>query len=98
MLTNCELSEQTGKCVFMLVPMQADLFVSPGANLISQRKAVGESTWQVTLQEPRSLIVRTPGLQPEMFVEFSGPGSGLWGLGSGADRSVVGRAVLPQSD
>jgi hypothetical protein len=97
MLCSHDLSEESGDCVFMPFPGQANLFDSPGANLISQRRDAGESNWQVSERDPFSVVVRTPGLEPDMFIEFSGSGPGHWGIGSGADRKSVGRALLPQS-
>jgi hypothetical protein len=97
-LCSRELSEKTGDCVFMAVPGQVALIDSLEADLISQRREAGESTWQVSCLEPLSMVVRTPGLQQEVFVEVSNAGSGQWGVGRGADREFVGLAALPQSD
>jgi len=98
MLCNRDLSEPSGNCVFVVVPGQADLFDSPEAELLFQRREAGESTWHVEHRGRLAVQVRTPGVSGEMFIEIDGPGPGQWGVGSGPDRLVVGRAVLPPGD
>jgi hypothetical protein len=91
------LDQSSGNCVFVAVPGQAELFDTPAAGLLFERREVGESSWRVAGREPLSVAVRTPGLPGEMFVELGGSGTGQWGIVSGSDRQVVGRALLPQS-
>lgn len=95
MLCSHDLSEPSGDCVFVAVPGQPERLGTPEGDLLSRRREAGESTWQVSLRDPLSVVVRTPGLPAEMFVEFSGSGPGSWGVGSGTDRQIVGRAILP---
>ena len=44
-----------------------------------------------------SVVVQTPGLSAELFIELGGTGTGRWGLVSGSDRQVFGHALLPPS-
>jgi hypothetical protein len=94
MLCNPDLGQPSGDCVFVAAPAQADLFDTPAAQLLFQRQGAGESAWQVIRREPLSVVVRTPGLPAEMFIEFGGSSVGQWGVGSGSDRQVVGLALL----
>lgn len=98
MLCSPDLTEPSGHCVFMVVPRQAELFHSPEAELLFERREAGESTWDVVRREPLAVQVRSPGISAEMFLDFDCPAPGQWGVDSGTDRRVVGRAVLPSSD
>ena len=95
MLCSPDLRQPSGDCVFMVVPRKAELFDAPAAELLFQRKQAGESSWQVVCSQPLSVVVRTPGVAAELFIEFCGGGPGQWGIGTGQGRQVVGRAVLP---
>ena len=95
MLCSPDLGQPSGNCVFMALPGQAEVFESPAAELLFERREAAESSWQVVCREPLSVAVRTPGLPAELFVELGGSGSGQWGVVSGSDRQVVGRALLP---
>jgi len=97
MLCSPDLGQPAGDCVFVAVPGQAELFDTPAAGLLFERREAGESSWQVASREPLSVVVRTPGLPAEMFVELGSGGAGQWGVGSGSGRQVVGRALLPPS-
>jgi hypothetical protein len=93
MLCSPDLGQQSGECVFIAVPAQAESFDTPAAALLFQRREAGEGTWRVVRRKPLSMVVRSPGLAYEMFVELGGAGDGQWGVSSGSDRRVVGRAV-----
>jgi hypothetical protein len=95
MLCNPDLGQPSGDCVFIAVPSQPELFDTPAAKLLFQRREVGESAWQVTCREPISVIVRTPGVPAELFIEFDQQGTGQWGPISGAQRQIAGRALIP---
>ncbi|MGD0089663.1 MAG: hypothetical protein ABSE73_07065 [Planctomycetota bacterium] len=97
MLCSPGLTEQSGDCVFIAVPRDAKLLGTPEAELLLQRREAGESAWAVTRRVPLSIVVRTPGLPVEMFIEFGGLGVGQWGVWRGLERQVVGLAVLPRS-
>jgi hypothetical protein len=96
MLCNPDLSQPSGDCVFMVLPGHAELFDTPAAILLFQRREPGESSWRVVDRNPISVVVQTPGLPDELFIELHG-GAGQWGVISGLDREVVGRALLPPS-
>ena len=96
MLCNPDLSQPAGDCVFMAMPFQAELFDTSAAELLFRRREAGESTWQIVAREPLSVVVRTPGVPADLFVKLGGS-DGHWGVGSGVDRQVVGRALLPPS-
>lgn len=95
MLCNPDLGQPSGDCVFVAVPNQPELFDTPAAELLFQRRDVGESSWQATCRKPISLIVRTPGVPTELFIEFDHEGTGQWGLVSETGRQFVGRALCP---
>ncbi len=95
MLCSVDLGEPSGECVFIAVPVRADLFDTPEAEVLFQRREAGESAWLVSGRDPLLVVVRTPGLPTEMFLEFDGPGPGRWGVGSGSDRRTLGVAVRP---
>jgi hypothetical protein len=95
MLCSPDLGRPSGDCVFVAVPTRAELFETPAAELLFRRREAGESAWRAVGREPRTVVVRTPGLPDEMFIELDGSGTGEWGVGSGPDRHVVGRALLP---
>jgi hypothetical protein len=97
MLCSPDLGQPAGDCVFVAVPGQAELFDTPAAKLLLLRREAGESSWQVVGREPLSAVVRTPGLPAELFIDLGGSGHGQWGVVSGSDRQVVGRALLPPS-
>lgn len=94
MLCSPDLGQPSGDCVFMAVPGQAELFETPAAELLFQRRQAGESAWEVTGRAPLSVVVRTPGLADELRIELDDQGTGQWSLGLGPGRQVVGRAVL----
>jgi hypothetical protein len=95
LLCSPDLGQPSGDCVFIAVPGQAELFDTPAAAPLFERRVAGESAWQVISREPLCVVVRTPGLPAELFIELGGSGRGQWGLGSGPDRQIVGRALLP---
>ncbi|MCE9638259.1 MAG: hypothetical protein K8T90_21365 [Planctomycetes bacterium] len=97
MLCSPSLDEPSGDCVFIAVPIQAELFDTPAAAVLFERRDAEESSWRVTSREPLSVAVRTPGLAAGLFVELGGSGTGQWGVVSGSNRQVVGRALLPPS-
>ena len=96
MLCSPDLGQSTGDCVFVVVPERTKLFDTPAAESLFRRREAAESTWQVVHRQSLSLIVRSPGLAEELFVEFPGDAAGKWGRSSGVGRQVLGRAVLPQ--
>ena len=98
MLCSPDLGEPSGECVFVPLPVEAELFGTPAAELLFRRRDAGESSWQVVGREPLSVVVRTPALPDELFVEIGRSETGEWGIGSGTDRRVVGRALLPPTD
>jgi hypothetical protein len=81
--------------MFVAAPAQAELFDNPAARRLFERREAGESSWQVARREPLTVVVRTPGLADELFIEISGSGPGQWGIGGGSDRQEIGRAFLP---
>lgn len=97
MLCSVDLSEASGDCVFVVVPGDAALCDSAEANLLLDRKAAGESTWHVDSRSPLLVIVSTPDIPGEMFIEFSESGMGQWGINEGPQRQVLGQAMLPPS-
>jgi len=97
MLCSPDLGHSSGDCVFMAVPTLPESFDSPAADLLFQRRDAGESAWEVIGREPLSVVVRSPGLATELFVELGGSEGGRWGIGSGPDRQVVGRTLLPKT-
>lgn len=96
MLCCPDLGQPSGDCVFMAVPGQAELFDTPAVDLLFQLREAGESSWRVVGRKPLLVVVQTPGLPAELFIELGG-GAGRWGVVSGSDREVVGRALLPPS-
>jgi hypothetical protein len=103
MLCSPDLDQPSGQCVFMVVPNRPDLFETPAASLLFQRRdpesgKIAECEWHVTSREPLSIVVRTPGLTAELFVELNRSGIGEWGFGSGVARQVVGRAEVPSQN
>jgi hypothetical protein len=96
MLCSPDLGQPSGDCVFIAVPGQAELFDTPAADLLFQRREAGESSWRVVNRKPITVVVRTPGLPDELYIEFDS-GAGQWGVVSGSDRKVIGRALLPPS-
>jgi len=97
MLCNPDLGQPSGDCVFMAVPGQVELFDTTAAELLFERRELGESSWRVSGREPLSVVIQTPGLSAELFIELGGTGTGRWGVVSGSDRQVVGHALLPPS-
>jgi len=94
MVCTPDLGQPAGECLFMAVAMQAELFNTPAALLLFERRGAGESSWKVVGREPLSVVVSTPGLPAELFIELDG-GFGQWGVGRGSGRRIVGRALLP---
>ena len=97
MLCNPGLDQPSGDCVFMPLPDQPQLFGTPAAELLFTRREAGESTWQVTVRDPLSVVVRTPGQATELFIELDSAGAGRWGTGRGSSREVVGHALLAKA-
>lgn len=97
MLCSPDLRQPSGDAVFMALPAQAELFDSPAAELLFQRKEAGESHWKVVGRSPLSVVVKTPGVAVEVFIEIRASGVGSWGVGSGANRKVIGNALIPPS-
>lgn len=97
MLCSPDLDQPSGDCVFMAIPGQAELFDTPAAVLLFERRKSGESSWQVSDREPLTIAVRTQGLPADLFIELGGSGIGQWGVVNGSDRQIVGRALLPPS-
>jgi len=93
MLLSADLTEPSGTCVFMAMPGQAAQLDSAEAEELMWRREAGESVWNAAGHEPRCLVVRTPGLATDLFIELGSPGR--WGTGSGPDRKVLGLVVLP---
>lgn len=91
------LDQPSGHCVLMVVPSHAELFDTPAAAMLAERREAGESSWWVTGRAPLSVVIRTPGLLTELFIELGESGSGSWGVVSGPERQVVGLAMLPPS-
>src|SRR5262245_45696391 len=96
MLCSADLDQASGDCVFVAVPMQAELLDTPAAGLLLARREAGESSWRVVGLDPLSVVVRTPGLDAELFIEPGGSSPGHWGVFSGSAREIVGRALLAQ--
>jgi hypothetical protein len=94
MLCSPDLGQPTGDCIFMIVPTNATLFDAPAAKLLFERRDAGESKWQVVSREPLSVVVQSPGLPTDLFVDLGNPNGGRWSVGSETDRQVVGRALL----
>lgn len=94
MLCSPDLGQPSGDCVFMAAPGQAELFETPAAERLFQRRAAGESAWEVTGRAPLSVVVRTPGLADELLIELDDQGNGQWSIASGPGRQVLGRALL----
>jgi hypothetical protein len=97
MLCSADLDQPSGDCVFVAVPTHAELLDTPAACLLRTRREAGESSWRVVSREPLSVVVRTPGVAAELFIEIGGPGMGQWGVSSGSARQIVGRALLLRS-
>ena len=97
MLCNPDLGHPSGDCVFIAVPGQVELFDTSALKLLFERREVGENSWRVSGREPLSVVVQTPGLSAELFIEIGGTGTGRWGVMSGSDRQVVGHALLSLS-
>src|SRR5262245_27013789 len=87
------LDQPSGDCIFMPLPARPELFRSPAAEHLFARREAGESSWRVAHRDPLSVVVRTPGLASELFIEVDNAGGGQWGTGSGTGRQVVGRAL-----
>ena len=75
MLCNPDLGQPCGDCVFIAVPTKAELFDTPAAELLFQRRDAGENAWHVVSREPLSVVVRTPGLPADLFIELGRPGA-----------------------
>lgn len=97
MLCSPDLGQPTGDCVFLAVPGQGELIDTPAVELLWQRREAGESSWRVVSREPLSVVVGTPGLSAELFIQLDGTSIGQWGVLSGSERQVVGRALVPPS-
>jgi hypothetical protein len=98
MLCSPDLGQSAGGCVFVAIPNHAELFATPAAELLFERRNAGESLWQLVGREPLSVVVRTPGLSAELFIELGKSGAGHWGVAGGSSRQVVGRALLPPAN
>ncbi len=94
MLCSSGLDQTSGDCVFMAMPLQSELVDTVAVDLLFQRRVAGESAWLVVNRNPTSIIIRTPGQTAEMFLELDSEMVGHWGIGTGSDRSVVGRALI----
>jgi hypothetical protein len=85
------LGAEAGKCVFLPLPVEADLVERTAAQAIYDRQQEGrESDWHVTSHEPLSVTITTPGLPDVMFVEFRLGSTSIWGLGEGSSRRETG--------
>jgi hypothetical protein len=90
LLWHPNLGADTGNCVFLPLPTDPRLLGSPPVEALYDRQQAGESAWQVVRTDPLTVVIRTPGLPEEMFVEFRSGGTSVWGLGRGAKRREVG--------
>jgi hypothetical protein len=84
------LGADAGRCVFIPLPTDPRLLGSPPVEALYDRQQAGESAWRVARTDPLTVVITTPGLPEEMFVEFRLGGTSVWGLGSGAGRREVG--------
>jgi hypothetical protein len=84
------LGAHAGHCAFLPLPTDAKLLGTPAVEALYDRQQAGESAWRVTRTDPLTVVITTPGLAEEMFVEFRLGGTSVWGLGSGAERREVG--------
>src|SRR5215218_1489337 len=84
------LGAEAGNCVFMPLPTGPKLLGTPPVEALYDRQQAGESAWRVARTEPLTVVITTPGLAEEMFVEFRLGGTSVWGLGNGATRREVG--------
>ncbi len=85
------LGADAGNCVFMPLPTDPELLGSPLVAALYDRQQDGrESAWRVAGTDPLTVVITTPGLPEEMFVEFRLGGTSVWGLGSDAGRREVG--------
>ncbi len=92
-LCSPDLKAESGDCLFMAFPGQPFSFATPESAALARRREVGESAWQVNRRDPLTVVVHTPGLPDEMFIEFEHSDSGRWGIGGGFDREVLGIAM-----
>ena len=74
------LGADAGQCVFLPLPTDARLLGTQPVEALYDRQQAGESAWRVTSTDPLTVVITTPSLPEEMFVEFRLGGTSVWGL------------------
>ena len=90
-----DLGEPQGDCVFVISPGQSELSGSPVMALLVERREAFESEWQLVGRTPLSVVIRTPGLPKDLFIDLESSGTGFWGVIERNQRQAIGRALLP---
>jgi hypothetical protein len=84
------LGADTGNCAFLPLPTNPKLLGTPAVEALYDRQQAGQSAWRVSRTDPLTVVITTPGLLEEMFVEFRLGGTSVWGLGGGDEQREVG--------